>query len=58
MSPYRWRMSRQTGIDGFRVIAPSGTFPVLSPSVTPAYVFAGRDIGLTPTCSAAVYGAP
>ena len=27
-------------------------------SVAPVYFLAGRGIGLTPTCSSAVYGAP
>ena len=30
----------------------------LIPNIIPAYFLAGRGIGVTPTCSSAVYGAP
>ena len=59
-SVYAWsqRCREVRTQDARSATRPRRAFPASFSSVAPAYFLAGRGIGLTPTCSSAVYGAP
>jgi hypothetical protein len=49
---------RTAGFDLALGLAPAATRAEAEQAAVPAYFLAGRAIGVTPTCSSAVYGAP